>query len=243
MTPRAPAALAASFVFSLIACAQAVNEPTSPPEEPAAETGGAEPDEADALAAKLALWLEGRFDSEAQAAQDPEYLPISLVVCSVEAPDIGDRVLYVEQALVGAAPYRQRLYAIEAIDNETARSRIFELVAAKSVVGTCGAASRRSFRASDVTARDGCDVEMRWVGDSFVGHTSDARWDGTRFVADPAGPRCSSSLQSAAHTSSAVDLRADRLVSWDRGFDESGAQVWGAARGGYEFVRKTPLAE
>ena len=29
----------------------------------------------------------------------------------------------------------------------------------------------------------------------------------------------------------------DRLLSWDRGFDAAGKQVWGAEKGPYEFLR------
>jgi len=34
-----------------------------------------------------------------------------------------------------------------------------------------------------------------------------------------------------------VTLTADRMVSWDRGVDAGGRQVWGAERGGYVFDR------
>jgi hypothetical protein len=29
-----------------------------------------------------------------------------------------------------------------------------------------------------------------------------------------------------------------KIVSWDRGFDASGAQVWGAEKGGYIFLNE-----
>jgi hypothetical protein len=35
-----------------------------------------------------------------------------------------------------------------------------------------------------------------------------------------------------------VVLGADRMVSWDRGWDATGAQVWGATKGGYIFVKR-----
>jgi hypothetical protein len=34
---------------------------------------------------------------------------------------------------------------------------------------------------------------------------------------------------------------ADRIVSWDRGFDGDRRQVWGAEKGGYIFGRIVPL--
>ena len=67
-----------------------------------------------------------------------------------------------------------------------------------------------------------------------------ARWDGQAFVTDPAGKKCPSSLQGATYATSQVDLLDDRMVSWDRGFDDTGKQVWGATKGGYEFIRRSP---
>jgi hypothetical protein len=32
-------------------------------------------------------------------------------------------------------------------------------------------------------------------------------------------------------------MDARGLTTWDRGFDESDKHVWGAEKGGYEFVR------
>jgi hypothetical protein len=34
-----------------------------------------------------------------------------------------------------------------------------------------------------------------------------------------------------------VEVRPDGLVSWDRGFDADGQQVWGAEKGPYVFTR------
>lgn len=38
-------------------------------------------------------------------------------------------------------------------------------------------------------------------------------------------------------------VEPDRIVSWDRGFDESGSQVWGATAGGYVFLRTKTSAK
>jgi len=32
-----------------------------------------------------------------------------------------------------------------------------------------------------------------------------------------------------------------RVVSWDRGFDAEGNHIWGAEKGGYEFVKSLDL--
>jgi hypothetical protein len=35
-----------------------------------------------------------------------------------------------------------------------------------------------------------------------------------------------------------VELSENMLLSWDRGFNTEGVQVWGAEKGGYRFVKK-----
>ena len=43
--------------------------------------------------------LQGNFDSSQQASDDPTYFNISLKMCPIDAAWLGERVLYVEQAM------------------------------------------------------------------------------------------------------------------------------------------------
>jgi CpeT protein len=204
-------------------------DPTSPADEP--------------VEARLARYLDGRYDSTDQAKADKTYFAISLAVCPVDAPELGDRVLYVEQARVNALPYRQRLYVVERVDATAARSRVFELKDPGNIIGACKLAQRPTLRAIDAIERPGCVVEMHWTGDSFLGHTPDAKWNGSAFEPDPTGARCESSLEGASYATTEVTLGADGLRSWDRGWDTAGQQVWGATAGAYVFVRRTTLEQ
>lgn len=179
---------------------------------------------------RLASYLTGEFDSSAQAGRDAEYRTILLAICPVEAPELGPRVLYVEQAAATTPtqPYRQRLYVLEQTGAATVTSRVFEFTRPEAVVGSCAhATTRPQFRAADVTERDGCAVVLTLRDDQFVGSTQ--------------GLLCKSSLRGASYATSEVTLDAAGMRSWDRGFDAAGAQVWGATTGPYEFVRKAPL--
>ncbi|CAN5918637.1 chromophore lyase CpcT/CpeT [soil metagenome] len=210
-----------------------------PPSSPS--DAAAEPPSPEAVtSARLFTWLQGTFDSKDQAKTDPTYFAISLTTCNVDLPAMGTQVMYIEQSKVGSAPYRQRLYVVESIDATAARSRVFEPSDASALVGLCTASPRPKLEAKDFVERTGCSVEMHWTGDHFEGHTPNARWTGTEFVDDAAGVRCPSELNGAAFASSEVTLQRDRMKSWDRGFDAKGEQVWGATKGGYVFVRRTP---
>ena len=181
--------------------------------------------------AQLAFdWLTGRFDSSAQSIAQPSYFAIQLLACKVEAPEIGEHVLYIEQAQVEAAdmPYRQRLYHVEPVLGENGElevvSNVYSLNDPDAVVGLCDQLDRPTFAPSDVSLREGCSVYLKWNEDHFEGGTK--------------GQDCSSTLGGASYATSEVTMTATEIHSWDRGFDSSDAQVWGAEDGAYEFIRQ-----
>lgn len=194
---------------------------------PDAASDGAEVGERD-LAVELERYLTGRFDSVTQAKADLSYFEIQLQTCKVEAPALGAHVLYVEQARMDtlSAPYRQRLYVIEK-KGAGAVSRVFELVSPTKAKGLCKDPTRLTFDPTMVTERAGCAVVVNWETDHFVGGTN--------------GKDCPSDLSGATYATSEVTIDAGGMKSWDRGFDDAGAQKWGATKGPYVFERRTPL--
>lgn len=196
--------------------------------------GGTAPDLAapEPAAAVVARWLTGRFDSRAQAQADRTYQAVTLVICKVSIDKIPGRTLYVEQALAGTPrqPYRQRIYLVEPRppEAEHALSRVFEPVDAAPLVGLCDQpAPRPTLKADDLFERDGCNVDLQWKTDHYEGGTT--------------GKDCPSTLNGATYATSQAWLYADRMESWDRGFDSDDKQVWGATKGPYRFDRKTPV--
>ncbi len=185
----------------------------------------------EAPAARLYRYLLGRFDSADQAQADNRYFAIQLLSCPVLAPALGEKVMYIEQARLESPqqPYRQRLYVVTPGETEgSAVSRVYELVAPQAAVNLC-AGPERTFAASDVVAREGCDVVLSYQEGRFVGGT--------------VGKDCASTLQGASYATSEVILEESLLESWDRGYDANDRQVWGAVAGPYRFVRRTPLPD
>lgn len=176
-------------------------------------------------------WLSGRFDSADQAATDPEYFAVQLHACPVDAPELGERVLYIEQAIMTnlGAPYRQRLYVVQPGDDPAtdAVSVVFELADPMAFVGACDEAEPRTVAASEAIERAGCAVR--------------ASFDGSQFVGGTQGMECESDLNGASYATSEVVVLPELISSWDRGYDAMDVQVWGAVSGPYQFVRRTPL--
>ena len=179
----------------------------------------------------LSEQLSGEFDSTAQSLAFPEYYAVQLIACSVEAPEIGDVVLYIEQALVETsnAPYRQRLYHLEALGDTTAQSSIYELDNPALAIGLCSESSERLFTIEDAQLKSGCEVVLEWDGEGFIGSTVDQN--------------CQSEMNGSSYATSEVYTRSDRIESWDRGWTSNGQQAWGAVSGAYIFLRRESRSE
>lgn len=183
-----------------------------------------------ALVPPLTPVLVGSFSSAAQAAADPEhYFDIRLHAVEIWQARGDGPWLYVEQAAATALdkPYRQRIYRLSRTDSEGWRSDVFTLADPLRFAGWWRTPERfdRALSPSKLEPRDGCSIELRydWNTDAFVGGTS--------------GTGCASDLRGAAYATSEVELFPDRLLTWDRGFDAAGHQVWGATLGPYRFDR------
>ena len=179
---------------------------------------------------RLTAWLAGDFNSEQQSFDEPQYFAIQVLGCAVDAPELGERALYIEQAVMDSldAPYRQRLYTMHASsdDEVSAWTTVYALEDPDAAIGLCDAGSVATFTASDVTEREGCGVFATWDEDAqtFEGGTD--------------GDACESSINGATYATSDVVIDSEGFTSWDRGYDANDDQVWGAVDGPYIFERQ-----
>jgi hypothetical protein len=183
--------------------------------------------------ATLVDWMTGSFTSEAQAAADSNYYDIRLEMARVWPERDDGYWLYVEQATAARLdrPYRQRVYHVTQAEDGSFRSEVFSIPdALRFAGGWKNAEPLPGLTPDSLEVREGCAVILVWREDEgFVGGT--------------VGKGCQSDLRGAAYAASEVVVKSDRLVSWDRGLDESGRQVWGARDGGYVFAKKGGVAE
>ena len=179
---------------------------------------------------RLHSWLCGSFDSSAQAARDSAFRSISLNASPIWPDREDGRWLYIEQAASDSLdrPYRQRIYRVR---NDAQGGLISEVFAFHDGE-TPPAGSWRNpeyFNTVDpalLIPREGCTV-----------HLVATNRDEPAFTGGTIGDGCASTLNGANHATSEVRVEADAIRSWDRGFDASGTQVWGAESGPYEFIR------
>ena len=85
----------------------------------------------------------------------------------------------------------------------------------------------KAISAEDLSLRQGCAIDLRRAGpETFAGAT--------------AGQECGSRLRGASYATSEVLITPEKVLSWDRGFDAQGQQVWGATKAGYVFDKIDP---
>lgn len=173
--------------------------------------------------------MTGFFTSEAQHKQDSvNFFNIHLHMVQIWKGRPGGYWLYVEQAAATSLdkPYRQRIYNLSKINDTVIASQVFEFNDPLRFAG--GWRTPELFKQltqDSLIAREGCAIHlMRNNNGDYWGSTP--------------GKECKSNLRGAVYATSEAWIYRDKLVTWDRGWNAEDKQVWGAVKGGYEFVRK-----
>lgn len=175
---------------------------------------------------KLVKIMAGEFSSEKQSIADTDYYHIKLRMKPMWQDSKDGYWLYVEQAMSSAEqrPYRQRVYHVYKQDDTTIVSKVYELKTPKNYIGSWQDASKLvPLTLDSLVDRQGCSIYLHKHGKTFTGSTP--------------GSDCLSSLRGATYATSEVTVCDDKLISWDRGWDKAGKQMWGAEKGGYVFDR------
>lgn len=181
--------------------------------------------------------LVGSYSSQKQSQDDKDYFDIRLRIVPIWTTRTDGPWLYVEQATAAALdkPYRQRVYRLSHVSGNTYRSDVYLLP--EPALNFAGAWRNQAIFGAlspeRLDLKGGCGVVMTFdpATQTFTGGTQ--------------GSGCESNLRGAAYATSEVTMSDTLLVSWDRGYDAAGKQVWGAEKGGYRFdkINRDPTAE
>ena len=123
------------------------------------------------------------------------------------------------------SPYRQRVYCVTQLEDDLLKSAVFALPDPEAHAGAWREENPLAgLSPDDLVLREGCAVFLRAGDGDFSGGTI--------------GRGCASELRGASYAVSEVIVGPDRIDSWDRGFSDTGEQVWGAEKSAYSFLRK-----
>lgn len=188
--------------------------------------------ERDAQAEEVWTLMQGSFSSRAQAESDPEYFDIRLHMLPIWTDREDGRWLYVEQAVAvnPAEPYRQRVYRVTAGEDGAIVSAVYTIEEPlRFAMAWRTPAKLDALTFEDITEKTGCEVILQRQSE---GHYAGATREGA----------CRSELRGATHATSEVVVTENGVDSWDRGYDDTDTQVWGAVKSGYQFRPDDPEA-
>ncbi|MCB9135958.1 MAG: chromophore lyase CpcT/CpeT [Anaerolineales bacterium] len=175
----------------------------------------------------LASWMAGAYSNQEQARDTDTYSYVYLFMIPVWPSRTDGYWFYVEQAIANQldAPYRQRIYHLDRVNKDLMESKIYALAdTARFVRAHENLPILENLTPDMISLRPGCSIILRRLNaESFAGSTL--------------GEGCPSELRGAMYTTSQVVINAHRMISWDRGYDRGGKQVWGATMGGYIFTK------
>ena len=177
---------------------------------------------------RLVAYMIGSFSSSEQAEKDTDYFNIELEMVPIWMDRQDGPWIYVEQAFADQKdkPYRQRVYQLRNRSDGKIESLVYTIPNPLRFAGDY----QKEFpllriTPDSLTLRKGCEVVL-YLNDYgfFEGGTVDSS--------------CTSNLHGASYTTSEDTIYNDKIISWDRGFNKNGNQVWGATKGGYVFLKK-----
>ena len=175
----------------------------------------------------LARTMEGSYSSAEQARSDTNYYEIELEMKRIWNKRKDGVWLYVEQATADSKdkPYRQRVYHVQEVNDSTFTSDILTIKSGDALFGAYkDVVKQDALRADSLVSLDGCTITLHRRGSVYLGSTS--------------GKDCPNKRSNATYATSEVSIHSDRMVSWDRGYNNGDQQVWGAEKGGYVFIKK-----
>jgi len=176
----------------------------------------------------LVEYMVASFSSKEQSDSDSNYFNIELEMVQIWKDRTDGPWIYVEQAAAETKekPSRQRVYQIKQRSNGKIESVVYSIPDPSRFTGDY----KKEFPLLRLTPdslmlRSGCEVVLYRTDDGY-------------FEGGTVDKNCSSDLRGASYATSEVMIDKDKIITWDRGFDENGNQVWGAAKGGYIFKKK-----
>lgn len=171
--------------------------------------------------------LVGMFSSEEQAAYDPMYFHINVVMKPIWTHRRDGYWMYVEQSYAEepTKPYRQRIYHLFRKDSKTLGSQVYEL---KNAIRFAGEWRKEKplekLHPDSLVSKSGCVV---YIHKNELGE----------FWGSTPGKGCITNYSGSNYVTSEIYLSEEAFVSWDRGFNLQDKQVWGAYKNGYIFKK------
>lgn len=171
--------------------------------------------------------LEGTMTASVQPQDDAPIIQVQMTTCRVDVPqNTNSIVLYQEQGIVGELdrPYRQRFLEITSDrHNDLVYSRSYKPSNLEDWRNFCNRNFQNRTVSQDNLRELVCTVTLKPFLNVYSGTTP--------------LEVCQAEVRGAVKITNSIILHQEGMDTWDRCFDESGNQVWGAEDEAYQFRR------
>jgi hypothetical protein len=176
-------------------------------------------------------WISGEFTSTSQSIEDTYFDNIFINTVKFRGDTYGDW-FYTEQGeIVDGIPYKIRVYILSYVDDTTLLNQVYKIKTENFNSGI----DLPLLKFDDLEEMSGCHTYI------YKSHNGNEWY----YYGETNGKNCKSSFRAPTYTTSQFRLYEDRIISWDRGWDDSilyrqyntGAQIWGSTKGPYEYLK------
>lgn len=176
---------------------------------------------------QVAYAMAGSYSSAEQAKADSSYQECELEVQRIWHKRKDGAWLYVEEATADnkEQALRQQVYHIKQVNDSTFMMDVLSIRNGAEFLGAyADAAKLLTLMPDSLQKLEGCSLTLHKRGPFYVGGTQ--------------GQYCRGQSDAAAYASSEMVITNESLVTWERGWNNEGKQVWGAEVGGTVFLKR-----
>ena len=174
---------------------------------------------------ELYVMMQGSYSSLNQATEDSTYHHMVMNVCPIWEGK--GHYLYAEIAHNDSLekPIKQRIFKLSQLNDSIYVNAIYSLKEAQNWYNKWSQPKEFSkLKEGDITEISGCHIILKKIRSTYYqGKTEDLG--------------CFDALNGAEVSISELEVFNDKIITWDKGFDKDGKQVWGSIHGGYIFNR------
>lgn len=169
-------------------------------------------------------WISGEFNSTSQSSEDPYFDNVFIKTLKFRWDERGDW-FYTEQGeILDGVPYRIRVYILSYLNDTTLLNKVYKV----KIENFSNGIDLQLLEYSDLEEMCGCHTYI------YKSYNKD-NW---YYYGETNESDCKGSFRGATYTTSHFRVYEDRIVSWERGWNDNTEQVWGSTRGAYIYIKQ-----
>jgi CpeT protein len=182
-------------------------------------------------------WISGTFTTTLQSIEDEYFDNVYVYTTKFRSNEMGNW-FYTEQGEIkDRIPYRKRIYIVSTINDTTIISRVFKL---KNENFTSSKNESRFFNRNDLEYKlsilEFDDLEEMCGCSTYI-YKRYIKSGGWYYYGSTNEMECKGTFRGATHTTSHFKVHSNGIVSWERGWNDNGEQVWGSTKGPYFYIK------